>query len=67
MKKETAIKIFDTAVGTRASIVYSEINDDGVIVKDNIRLDRIIVDKTVLKSVAAVTSYAQELVDGLEG
>ena len=51
----------------RASIVYSEINNDGVIVKDNIRLDRIIVDKAVLKSVAAVTSYAQELVDGLEG
>ena len=63
MKKVTAITIFDTAVGTRASIVYSEINDDGVIVKDNIRLDRIIVDKAVLK----VTSYAQELVDGLEG
>ena len=39
MKKVTAITIFDTAVGTRASIVYSEINDDGVIVKDNIRLD----------------------------
>ena len=56
MKKVTAITIFDTAVGTRASIVYSEINDDGVIVKDNIRLDRIIVDKAVLKSVAAVTS-----------
>ena len=67
MKKVTAITIFDTAVGTRASIVYREINDDGVIVKDNIRLDRIIVDKAVLKSVAAVTSYAQELVDGLEG
>ena len=67
MKKVTAITIFDTAVWTRASIVYSEINDDGVIVKDNIRLDRIIVDKAVLKSVAAVTSYAQELVDGLEG
>ena len=33
MKKVTAITIFDTAVGTRASIVYSEINDDGVIVK----------------------------------
>ena len=49
MKKVTAITIFDTAVGTRASIVYSEINDDGVIVKDNIRLDRIIVDKAVLK------------------
>lgn len=35
MKKVTAITIFDTAVGTRASIVYSEINNDGVIVKDN--------------------------------
>ena len=67
MKKVTAITTFETAAGMRASIVYSEINDDGVIVKDNIRLDRIIVDKAVLKSVAAVTSYAQELVDGLEG
>lgn len=51
----------------RASIVYSEINDEGVITKDNVRLDRIIVDKDILKSVAAVTNYAQELVDGLEG
>ena len=54
-------------LGQEQAIVTAEINDDGVIVKDNIRLDRIIVDKAVLKSVAAVTSYAQELVDGLEG
>ena len=64
MKKVTAITTFETAAGMRASIVYSEINDEGVITKDNVRLDRIIVDK---ESVAAVTNYAQELVDGLEG
>lgn len=67
MRKVTAITTFETAAGTRASIVYSEINDEGVITKDNVRLDRIIVDKDILKSVAAVTDYAQELVDGLEG
>lgn len=67
MKKVTAITTFETAAGMRASIVYSEINDEGVITKDNVRLDRIIVDKDILKSVVAVTNYAQELVDGLEG
>lgn len=67
MKKVTAITTFEIGSRNAGEHVYSEINDEGVITKDNVRLDRIIVDKDILKSVAAVTNYAQELVDGLEG
>ncbi len=67
MKKVTAVTVFQTAAGMRASIVYSDINDEGLIVKDNERVDRIIVDETALQAVSGLLEYAQALVDGLEG
>ena len=33
MKKITAVTLFQTAVGYRLSMAYSEINDEGVIIK----------------------------------
>lgn len=66
MRKVTAITMFQTAAGYRMSIVYSEINEEGVIVKDNVRVDRIIVDSALNASVVALMQHAQTIIDELE-
>ena len=63
MKKITAVTLFQTAVGYRLSMAYSEINDEGVITKDNARVDRILVDQGVIDSATALMSYAQGCAD----
>ena len=65
MKKLTAITVFQTSAGARMSMVYSEINDSGVIVKDNARTDRILVDEEALGHAEALMEFAQACVDGL--
>lgn len=67
MRKVTAITVFQTAAGCRMSIVYSEVNEKGIITRDNVRVDRIIVDHDASASAAALMDYAQAVVDGLEG
>ena len=67
MRKVTAITIFQTAAGCRMSIVYSEVNEKGIITRDNVRVDRIIVDQDASVSAAVLMDYAQAIVDGLEG
>lgn len=67
MRKVTAITVFQTAAGCRMSIVYSEVNEKGIITRDNVRVDRIIVDQDASVSAAALMDYAQAIVDGLEG
>lgn len=63
MKKITAVTLFQTAVGYRLSMAYSEINADGVITKDNARVDRILVDQSVIDNATALMQYAQGCVD----
>ena len=63
MKKITAVTLFQTAVGYRLSMAYAEINDEGVIIKDIARLDRILVNQDVIDSATALMSYAQGCVD----
>ncbi len=67
MRKVTAITVFQTAAGCRMSIVYSEVNEKGIITRDNVRVDRIIVDQDASVSAAVLMDYAQAIVDGLEG
>lgn len=67
MKKVTAITIFHTAAGCRISTVYSEVNEKGIITRDNVRVDRILVDPDACSSASELMDYAQSIVDGLEG
>ena len=66
MKKVTSVTIFDDAVGTRISLTYSEISDDGKITADNKRLDRVITDSDALSAAASLKSYAQAYTDKAE-
>lgn len=63
MRKITAVTLFQTAVGYRLSMAYSEINADGVITKDNARVDRILVDQAAIGNAMALMAYAQTCVD----
>lgn len=63
MKKITAITLFQTAVGYRLSMAYSEINNDGLIIKDNTRTDRILVDSEAIGNANALLQYAQGCVE----
>lgn len=63
MKIVTSVTIFGDAVGTRLSITYSEVDEQGRIVKDNIRVDRVITDKTAKDTANDLMDYAQGLID----
>lgn len=63
MNKITAITFFQAAAGYRLSMAYSEINDEGLIIKDNARADRILVDPDALRSAEALMQYAQGCID----
>lgn len=66
MKKVTAITVFRTAEGIRMSTVFSEISPDGVIIKDNARNDRILVDDTIITTAQSLLEYGQQCIDKLE-
>lgn len=63
MKKITSMTIFDDAVGTRLSLTYSEISEDGRIVSDNKRIDRILIDQDALAAKSELMEYAKTLID----
>ena len=60
----TAITAWNDAVGARVSIVYSEVSEEGTIIKDNQRIDRIVLDGDVKKVIETLMSYAQGVVQG---
>lgn len=62
MKRVTSIGIFDDAVGKRISITFSEIDNEGKIIKENERVDRVITDDNVLHNCNALTEYAKTLI-----
>ena len=67
IKTATSATVFHDVVGTRMSITYSEIDEvTGVIIADNMRIDRIITDRTMKNHANAVLEDAQTFVDSIE-
>lgn len=64
MKVVTSVTMFRTAEGMRLSVTYSEIDDAGKIIKQNVRVNRIVLDETELTNITAVEAFAQKIVDG---
>lgn len=60
MKKITAYTVFRTAEGIRLSMVYSEISGDGVIIRDNCRKDRILMNEDAILSAEKLMDFAQK-------
>ena len=66
MNKVTSMTMFETSAGPRLSITYSEISEDGRILKSNIRVDRILVKSELITHTEALKDYAQSVVNDME-
>ena len=63
MKIVTAITFWNDAMGKRMSVAVSEVNAAGQIIRDNVRLDRIVTDPKLLKHLDAITEAAKTMVE----
>lgn len=64
MKVVTSVTTWNDAVGKRVSITYSEIDEQGNIVSDNNRIDRVVTDSSVKSIIDDLMDYAQSVVEG---
>ena len=63
MKIVTSITVWNDAVGKRMSITYSEINEQGQIISDNKRIDRVVTDADAVANITSLTNFAQTFLD----
>jgi len=67
MKKVTSVTFWNDAVGKRLSITYSGIDDTtGKIVRDNYRMDRVLVAKDAIAACDSIADVAQAFIDSIE-
>lgn len=64
MKKVTSMTTLTTAEGKRLSITFSEIDDSGNIIKENERVNKVVVNHNALSCISELEEFAQEIVDG---
>lgn len=65
MKTVTSITVWNDAVGKRMSITYSEIDEQGQVISDNNRIDRVMTDADAKSTADALKEYAQDYIDSL--
>lgn len=65
MNKVTSIALLNTNGMQRVSITYSSIDESGVILEDNKRVNRVVVNDNDLSLVNQLYTYAQSIVDSL--
>lgn len=65
MNKVTSIALLNTNGMQRVSITYSSIDENGVILEDNKRVNRVVVNDNDLSLVNQLYTYAQSIVDSL--
>lgn len=64
MKIVSSITVWNTSIGNRISVTYSEVDEtSGKVLSDNNRLDRIVTDHEALEASSVLKQYAQNLVD----
>jgi len=66
MKLVAGVTVFQDLVGTRMSINYSEVDDQGTVIADNKRIDRIITDADLKASATALMQGAQNILNAME-
>lgn len=64
MKKVTSITILTTAEGKRISLTFSEINDNGDIIKENERVNKVVVSQNALDIISDLEDFAQNIIEG---
>lgn len=63
MKVVTSMTVLTTAEGKRLSLTFSEVDTGGSIIKENERLNRVVVDRNALGYIAELESFAQNIVN----
>ena len=63
INKVTSVTMFSTAEGTRISVTYSIIDEDGKIISENKRVNRIVVDDEALSKINDINTFAKSIVD----
>lgn len=64
MKRVTSMTVLTTAEGKRLSITFSEIDEKGNIIKENERVNKVVVDQSALNCITELEGFAQGIVDG---
>lgn len=65
MKKVTSMTILTTAEGKRISLTFSDIDGNGNIIKENERVNKVVVSQGALSHIAELESFAQGIVEGI--
>lgn len=65
-KLVAGVTVFQDLVGTRISINYSEIDDQGTVIADNKRIDRIITNADMRAAASALMQGAQDILNAME-
>lgn len=60
----TSMGILTTAEGKRLSITYSVIDDTGKIIKENQRINRVVIDENALGNIDALENFAVNIIGG---
>lgn len=64
MKIVTSATVFRDALGMRLSFTYSEVDEQGHIISDNNRENRMITDAEVVSKANDILAYAQSSLEG---
>lgn len=65
MKKVTSMTILTTAEGKRLSLTFSDIDSVGNIIKENERVNRVVVNPDALAIIASLENFAQGIIEGM--
>lgn len=64
MKKVTSMTFLKTAEGKRISITFSEIDGNGNIIKENERVNKVVVKQYLLNCISELEKFAQNIIEG---
>ena len=67
MRIVTSVSLFKVAAGQRMSITYSEINENGEFLKENVKVSRIITNNDELSNINNGLNDAKNIIDNIEG
>ena len=64
IKVITSVTVFNDAVGLRLSATYSEVDENGKVISDNKRFDRVVTDAEIKDYAASLYTYAAKSLEG---
>ena len=67
MKIATSVTVFQDAVGIRLSATYSVVDDNGKIIEDNKRANKVVTEPEARNLALSMIDYAQNFINTLDG